>query len=1144
MSSRYTVKAPVVIIGIVLLVVSCTKREEDMGGRNNPCDPGGTAWTENALPEITASVDSRWTDFDHAKNSGVISLCLEGYDRNFPYDTVYGSVTANAIAHQLPVFTGEREVTVFLEGLKQDTTYRCTVLVYDIEPDTVVHVLSVTTPALLPPEPPFATVTSGTDAVIISWSRIPDANSYAVYYSGEQDGPFSDSISVKQSDNAAISVTDTPDGSMPRYYITASAGEYGTSRSSDTLLGRLYSTSVYSPRIVDISSGDYFSHIWLSISVSNYSSADYLELYRSTGSTGTFRLIDTIPIRGGSYYSYNDSVTTSDTFQYKATVVDKQGRCSFPSSVVYGYLRRVARPSGISLSQVTDGVRLSWSSVTEASSYRIYRSLLSCSEALELLDTTRATTFTDTPPTADIYYYIVTAVDHAGREGDGSDCRQGKILGLPAPGGFNASNGLYPRYVELAWEHVSGAKGYVIYKDSITLTSTFTPLDTINDTVYIDSFAGTETWYYRVAAYDDRGIGVLSVDKTGKILIPSLISVKSHEDSILITWGLVSSATACYIYRSTDSAEFELIDSSLTTRYVDFPDDFGTYYYRITIRVPQGVSLPGNIMSGNRKPGRPGNFKATDLEDGVLLTWNSVEGAESYEIYRSESETGLTLHAETADTLFLDTPSSTTRYYYRVAAKNGELKSVITDAVSGGKLGPPLAPVSVTLTSDWYAINLTWEVEANSPEPEGFYIYRLTPTSGTFVLLDSTRTRKYCDSVSDTLQYFYMISAYNAFGEGPQTAQYGGARSRPPYPSGVKASDATSRDYIQITWQPVNSIHEYNIYRSMTSGDLYAFIGKVDNATTYYDTTCNVNTPYYYIVASVVPGTMSGGSADDKGVRLGPPYPDGCTRSVEGITISWLPLWYDVQYYIVYRSGTQSGPYTKVGSTSGTTFLDSVPLAGSNYYKLSSFNREESELSIIVTENADLPVPTPPSSVTASQGTEFDRISLSWSLSENATGYRLYRAPTDTFNRGVMLIVTVTGTSYIDKVASDSIYYYKVMAINSNGDSGFSEGEGTPGYRRPSIKAFPPPSLYIVSTDNEIGIEWEKPSTAVGYSGFRIYRASSEDGASEVVGETSGRYFTDIPPESDPVVYWYHITTVNQRGESAPSDKVSASMKQ
>jgi fibronectin type 3 domain-containing protein len=1126
-------------------------REDGMGERNNPCDPGGSAWTENAQPEITVTIDSRWSDFDHTQKRGSISFHLEGFDRNFPYDSVSGSVVVNSTVMQLPIFAEEGEFTTFIGGLKQDTTYRCTLFVYDTRKDTVVRVLEVPTPDGLPPYPPSASVTSGTKVVTISWKWNDTISQYIVYYSSEQDGPFDDSIfddsiTVKQSDDTIITVTDTPEGYTPIYYIVAAVNEYGVSRSNDTLLGRIYSTSVTSPKISEISKGGYYTHISLSIYVSSYYSADYLELYRSTSTTGTFRLISTIPVRNTSYYYYNDSVTTADTIYYMATLVDDQGRCSAPGIVVFGYLRRLPQPSGFALSPENDRVSLSWSRVTGASYYRVYRSQISCSEGFKLLDTTSASTFTDTPPTASEYYYTVIAVDDAGNEGVQSDCRQGKMLGLPAPGGFYASNGLYPYHVALGWDAVSGADGYVIYRDSGLLSSVHTPLDTIDDTVFIDSLSELETWYYLVAAYDDRGTGVLSERLAGTILTPSLSAVTSYEDSILITWGLVSNAIAYYIYRSTDSTEFELIDSSLTTRYMDRPDDFGTYYYRITIRVPEGVSLPGNIMAGNRKPGRPENLQATDLENGVLLTWNSVDGAEKYEVYRSESESGLTLHAETTDTFFMDTPSSTSRYYYRIAAKNGEVKSIITDAVRGGKLGPPLVPASVSITSNWYSIKLTWDVHANSPEPDGFYIYRLTPTSGTFVLIDSTSTHEYSDTVSDTLQYFYMISAYNAYGEGPQSAQYSESRSRPPYPSRVRASDATSKDHIMITWQAVSTIHEYGVYRSMVSTGLFNYIGSAFDTTLYYDTTCNVSTHYYYIVASIVPGSTSDGSSSDLGIRLGPPEPGGCEQEDAGIRVIWLPLWYEVEYYNVYRSGSAYGPYTKIGSTpyAGTSYLDSNPLPDTNFYKLSSFNQEESDFSIIATVYDSLPVPEPPLTVTASKGTEFDWIALNWSTSDNATSYKLYRAPTDTFDRDVKLIVTITSTSYVDEVTSDSIYYYKVTAVNGNGESGFSERKATPGYRYPSRKAFPPLSLYIGSTDNKIGIGWEAPSTAVGYSGFSIYRATSVDGVSELVGETSGLFFTDIPPESDPTIYWYHVTTVNQMGESAPSEKISASMKQ
>lgn len=61
-----------------------------------------------------------------------------------------------------------------------------------------------------------------------------------------------------------------------------------------------------------------------------------------------------------------------------------------------------------------------------------------------------------------------------------------------------------------------------------------------------------------------------------------------------------------------------------------------------------------------------------------------------------------------------------------------------------------------------------------------------------------------------------------------------------------------------------------------------------------------------------------------------------------------------------------------------------------------------------------------------------DKITLSWNISERAQSYSIER-------NGTVIATNVTDTSYIDQeVTSNTEYTYKVMALNSTGDSGWS----------------------------------------------------------------------------------------------------------
>jgi hypothetical protein len=73
---------------------------------------------------------------------------------------------------------------------------------------------------------------------------------------------------------------------------------------------------------------------------------------------------------------------------------------------------------------------------------------------------------------------------------------------------------------------------------------------------------------------------------------------------------------------------------------------------------------------------------------------------------------------------------------------------------------------------------------------------------------------------------------------------------------------------------------------------------------------------------------------------------------------------------------------------------------------------------------------------TASSG----QVTLSWTSGSGATSYNLYRAAESGYESPIAPVVTgITNTSYTDtNLNSGTTYYYQVVAVNSNGPTGFS----------------------------------------------------------------------------------------------------------
>jgi fibronectin type 3 domain-containing protein len=105
----------------------------------------------------------------------------------------------------------------------------------------------------------------------------------------------------------------------------------------------------------------------------------------------------------------------------------------------------------------------------------------------------------------------------------------------------------------------------------------------------------------------------------------------------------VSSATGYQVYRATSSTgTFSLVSTVTTNSYTDSSVNWGkTCYYKIRAYTTSGktiYSAYSPVVSAKLTLEVPANLKTTKASSTTLkLTWNSVSGANGYEVYFSPS---------------------------------------------------------------------------------------------------------------------------------------------------------------------------------------------------------------------------------------------------------------------------------------------------------------------------------------------------------------------------------------------------------------------------------------------------------------------------------------------------------------------------
>ena len=159
-----------------------------------------------------------------------------------------------------------------------------------------------------------------------------------------------------------------------------------------------------------------------------------------------------------------------------------------------------------------------------------------------------------------------------------------------------------------------------------------------------------------------------------------------------ITWTAVNAADKYYVYRATSkNGTYSYLGSTVNTHYTNTSAEAGkTYYYKVkavNVDNEYGNSALSNSCYVTCDLARPTNVQVTLSNDKPKVTWNKVEGATKYEVYRKVGENGTyKKFYTTVYTSFTNTGATVgTKYYYKVVAvcgSNSYGNSAYSNAVS------------------------------------------------------------------------------------------------------------------------------------------------------------------------------------------------------------------------------------------------------------------------------------------------------------------------------------------------------------------------------------------------------------------------------------------------------------------------------
>lgn len=300
-----------------------------------------------------------------------------------------------------------------------------------------------------------------------------------------------------------------------------------------------------------------------------------------------------------------------------------------------------------------------------------------------------------------------------------------------------------------------------------------------------------------------------------------------------------------------------------------------------------------------------------------------------------------------------------------------------------------------------------------------------------FYYADVVGTQTYPQSYTDHYFWEYFTLKVHPNIEGHQFMAQQILKALPTAPLAapvVKAGNVAATGKVKLKWTAVDKAVKYEVYRSTMKNGLYTKQTVTDEAG-YTDTSAKLGYTYYYKVRAVASdGTKSKFSSVVSRTCdcAAPVVTVGNNAKTGKITLKWEKV-SGAKEYVVYRATSKTGSYTKMFTTTGTSYTNTSAKAGyTYYYKVKAISSKksaaDSAFSKVVSRTCDCARPVVKISLKAN-GDPY----LKWDAVSGAGSYTVYRATSK--NGSYTKMLTTKGTSFTNTSAkAGKTYYYKVKA--------------------------------------------------------------------------------------------------------------------
>ena len=873
-------------------------------------------------------------------------------------------------------------------------------------------------------------------------------------------------------------------------------------------------------------------------------------IYRKTGSGSWSNLADV-----GAVTSYQDNSAASGTkYTYTVRCLNSSGyvNSDYNTTGVTGSWTAssgLATPKLIGAAAEGSGIRVTWNAVSGAAAYRVYRktgsngySKLVDVSGTSYLDnaTTSGTTYTYTVRCLNSSGTVVSSYDSTGVSGS---WKSGSTGSLTAP--VLKSAAYSGNSVVFSWNAVSGASGYRVYRK--TGSGSWVALGNVSGTSYTDTAVSSGTKYtYTVRCLNSSNAVVSGYDATGKSItfygVPKLVSANSTGSGIQIKWNAVSGASRYLIYRKT-TGSFARLATCTTTSYTDTTANANTNYtYTVRVISSDEKTLLSDYDHTGVSASFAGKAQISSLENknaGVLISWKSVTGVTTFQVQR-KSGTGKFLKvANVSGTSYTDTTAvSGTTYTYRIIGiVSASDPTVIGTYDTAGKSITRFAtPTLVEAVREGTGIRVTWEAV------EGLSTYRVYRKvgSGTYKAQADVSATTYLDTtVASGVEATYtvrgmkdgvVVTSFNSTGVTAKSATF----YDQPLLTGCKSDEGG----IRISWQKVDGVSKYQIFRHDTSGtswnkQIITAGGSDADTGEYLDTGVKVGGKYSYTVACVDSANEVASEKNEVGLSATYYVVPSMLKAVNdktGVKVTWNAA-DGVGEYNVYRK-TGSGGWTRIATAvSGTSYTDTNVKSTAHYsYAVASVVGGTEVSGYAKSAPASTTYYAPPvmnSAVNAATG-----VKITWATVDGISEYDVWRKVGS--GSWTKIATDVGGNTYTDTAATAGQTNTYTVRCKKDGNQ-VSEYNST----KSVVYMAVPGGLTVTPASKSLKVTWSAVSGAAKYE--ISYKTSTASSWTTVTG--SGTSYT-ITGLTSGVTYNVRIASVSSEGvKSAVSGTVNGTAK-